>query len=430
MNRFFILVIIAITLVACKKEDDDFVPNAAVNKQSLQFSSSSGIDSFAITSNASWTVEKDVNWITLSKTSGNANEIIKISVTENTVATPRTAVITVKVDGLLPDIKIDVNQSKALETVGLFILSEGPWRSGTSDISYYDVKTEQLTQNYYSQKNSKALGDGANDLAIYGSKLYCVVTGGSEENEGYVEVINSVTGESIERVEVDSPRRIIFYGSKAYVTTYSQKVVRLDTALLSIDATANLSGTYAEGICLYNDKLYICNSGQGYGTTISVVTLNPFNETDIITVPQNPIMIEATSSGEIYFTTADLSWAGGDPSNIHILDPEQKQVTSPFDVRASKIALAKDFIYAVDFDWGDFSDHINKINLQTKTVENISNIFEDYSMVYNVSINPLNGDIYLTNQGDNVVVFDKTGAEKFDLKTGIAITATVVPVIK
>jgi hypothetical protein len=121
------------------------------------------------------------------------------------------------------------------------------------------------------------------------------------------------------------------------------------------------------------------------------------------------------------------------PPSLHILDPVQKKVTKTFDIRASRIALAKDFIYAVDMEYGEYYetiDHINKINLKTKAKENLSNIFEDYTMVYNVSVNPLNEDFYLTNQGQDAVAFDKDGNEKFSLKTGIPITSTVVPYIK
>jgi hypothetical protein len=437
MNRFFKLAFIAFTFVtfftACNK-DDEFVPNAKVDKQSLQFSSDGGTDSITITSNTDWTVEENADWITLSPTSGNANALVLFNVTENTTTTQRTATVTVKARGL-SDIEIRVEQSKALETVGLYILSEGTWGTNTSDIAYYDFKTEQLSQKYFSQQNSKPLGDGANELAIYGSKLYCIVSGSSTFPDGYIEVINPENGVSIKRIPVTkedgtnaSPRSIIFHEDKAYVTTYSQKVVRLDTASLTIDRTASLSGTYAEGICMYNGNFYICNSGQGAGNTISVVNLASFTETETISVPQNPVAIKATTSGEIYFTTASV-W-GGASANLHILNPVQKQVTKTFGIMASKLTLTEDFIYTVDPDYFGEEERINKINLQTKEVSNLSNMVEEYFMVYSLSANPLNGDIYLGNQGQNVIAFSKEGNEKLSLKTGIGYTLSVVPIIK
>jgi hypothetical protein len=416
-------------------------PNREVDKQSLQFTYSVSTDSFAIASNVSWTIEKgDADWITLSEASGNGNAVIKVTVAENTVPTPRSATITVKAAGF-DDIGIAVTQSKALETVGLYILSEGTWGRGEANILYYDVKTGELSGKF-SEVNGKPLGDGANDLAIYGSKLYCVVTGSSgepSETDGYIEVINPETGTSLTRIPIEEgngdnsrPRRIMFHGSKAYVTTYSQSVIRIDTASLAIDGRATLSGTFAEGITRYNDNLYICNSGQGRDNTISVVNISSFTETATISVPKNPVMIETASSGDIYFTTStvyDENWAVSASSNIHILDPVQKQVSHTFNFNALSIALTKDFIYTADY-LSAYEDQINKINLQTREVSNITDIYEDYMMAYSISANPLTGDIYLGNMGQDVVAFDKDGKEKFSFKTKIAYTLKVVPVIK
>jgi hypothetical protein len=438
MNRFLILFLVAITLIACNK-DDDFVPKAEVNKSSLQFSYEGGADSVTITSNTDWSFEEDADWITLSKTSGASDDIVRITVAENTVTATRSANITIKVIGHA-DITISVSQSKALETVGLYMLSEGNLSSIQSDIAWYDTKTEQFTKKYFSQTNGHGLGLGANDLAIYGSKMYCVVTGGiigTPNTEGHIEVINPETGMSIKRISVAEsdgtnsfPRNITFHEGKAYVTTYSKSVVRLDTASLEIDGRATISGTFAEGVCRKGDNLYICNSGQGSGNTVSVVNIGSFTETGTITVPTNPTTIKTVPSGEVYFTTADASWSGGNPSNIHILDTEQKKVDHTFNIRASKFAFYKNFVYAVDFDWSAYSEHISKINTKTKEVEDLSSMVDDYFMVYSVSVNPLNGDIYLGNQGQDVAGFDKNGHEIFKKKTGLACTSIVVPVLK
>jgi hypothetical protein len=410
------------------------VPSIDANKQSFQFTHNAEVDSFAVISNVNWTIEGGADWITLSARSGlaNANDFVKINVAENTVTTARDATITLKAEGL-SNIEIKIEQSKALELVRIFMLSEGYVNNegNTGSISYYDVAKNEFTKNYFSTANGKPLGDGANDLAIYGSKLYCAVTGGTTNTaDGYIEVINPATGVSIQQIPVDRPRRIIFHENKAYVTTYSQSVVCIDTASLTIDKTATLSGTYAEDICLYNGNLYICNSGWGSGNTISVVNLKSFTETETITVPQNPSMIEATTSGEIYFTTADASWSGGGPSNLHILDPVQKQITHTFDIRASKIALAGDFIYSVDNDWATYESFIHRVNIQTRAKEDISDIVHDFYAAYSVAVNPLNGDFYVGGSGQDVAWFDKDANEVDDFKTGKAYVIKVVPVIR
>jgi hypothetical protein len=436
MNRILVLLTITFTFIACNK-NEDFVPDVEVDKPFLQFPYGGGTESFTVTSNTKWTVEKNAGWITLSKTSGNATETVEVSVAENAETAPRTATVTIKTEGL-PDIEIAINQNKALETAGLFILSEGYFGQNKSDIAYYDMKTKQLSKNYFTQQNGQSLGNGANDMAIYGNRLYCVVTGlDTVSSGGYIEVVNPETGVSIKRIEVKTedgknarPRRITFHENKAYVTAYSNSVVRFDTVSLNIDGKAALSGTFAEGICLYGGNLYVCNSGQGSGNTISVVNLESFSETETITVPQNPSMIAATAAGDIFFTTADASWSGGNPSNLHLLNPAQKQVSRTFNIRASNIAVSSEYVYAVDFDWNDYSEHIGRINLQTMAVENLNNIVDGHFMTYNVSVNPLNGDFYLGNQGDDFIGFDKEAKEIFRSKTGVAVTSKVVPLIK
>jgi len=328
------------------------------------------------------------------------------------------------------------------ETVGLYVLCEGYFNTNTSDIDYYDLLEDVLKPKYYSLQNGKTLGDTGNDMAIYGNKLYTVVSGSSSWDgtvviEGYIDVIDIGTGKSQKRIKitdaddnVSTPRCIAFHNNKAYITTYSKSVVRLDTASLTIDNIAELDGTFAEGICYYNNKLYVCNSGQGLGNTISVIDVNTFKQTDTITVPANPLMIKATTSGDIYFSTADLSWSTGDPSNLYMLDVAQKKATTKFNCRASKIAVGKDYIYAVDYDWNNSESNISKIDRRTKAVANISSKFSNYGNIYGVSVNPLNDDVYLTSQDQDVLVLDKNDNYVLSFKTGANNPSVVVPVIK
>ncbi len=324
--------------------------------------------------------------------------------------------------------------------IGLYILSEGTARMNQAELAYYDVSTSTMNKKYFKAKNGIALGDTGNDLALYGSNLYCVITGASvASGGGYIEIINPSTGMSKKRIPVkdangdpDMPRFITFYQNKAYVTLYSGAVARIDTASLVVEQLAALSGTYPEGICVYNQNLYICNSGQGDGTTISVVNIAQFEETKTITVPQNPTMIAATSTGDIYFTTADLSWVPSSraPSNLHLLDARTETVTRTFDCRASSLAIGDNYVYAVDFSWSTYDDYTSKINLKTHEVSNFTNALPDFFMVYSVGVNPVNGDVYITGQGDNAAILDTNGNLKLSLNTGTGYTKKVVPIFK
>lgn len=329
---------------------------------------------------------------------------------------------------------IPVGPEKELTLTSLYILSEGYWNADNSELAHYEIETDSLTKKSFYELNKTILGDTGNDLAIYGSKMYCVVSGSNTTKGGHIEVINPHTGISIKRIKIedDQPRKIEFYNGKAYISSYEGFVLRMDTASLSIENKTKLSGTYPEGICQYNGKLYVCNSGQGSGTTISVVDISSFKEIKTIDVPKNPMAIKASPTGELFFTTATLSWSTGEPSNLHILNAQTETVTKTFDIRASALDIDNNYIYTVDNEtnWTTFEsiDYNYKINLKTHEVSTFTEELPNTFMVYNVSANKNNGDVYMTGQGQDVAIFDKDGKLKKKLKTGSPMGNRVVPV--
>ena len=57
-------------------------------------------------------------------------------------------------------------------TSELYILSEGLFNLNNSSLARYSFKNGQLDKNYFLGINKRGLGDTANDMAIYGSKLF------------------------------------------------------------------------------------------------------------------------------------------------------------------------------------------------------------------------------------------------------------------
>ncbi|MDR3093413.1 MAG: YncE family protein [Bacteroidales bacterium] len=315
-----------------------------------------------------------------------------------------------------------------IETIGWYVLSEGTWGSGDSELAYYDAASETFTTKYFNAKNSAALGETGNDLKLYGSKLYAVLSGMNASSGGAVKVIHPKTGVLITTIPVagDQPRRMATAGGKVYVTLYSGKVAAIDTATLTITDVATLSGTYPEGICAYNNSLYVCNSEQGPGTTISVVDVATFTETATITVPQNPSMIEATTAGDIYFTTADNTWGGGNPSNLHKFNASNPNNITTFDIRATRLATGKNYVYTVDTDWSTMDAVVNRVNLKTG-VASAFDVDSEFYLGYAVAADPATGYVYFTDQmGDGVYVFDESGKSKGAYHTTVPNGSSIV----
>ena len=71
----------------------------------------------------------------------------------------------------------------------MYILSEGLFNQNNSSLARYSFNQQKRTSNYFSANNQRGLGDTANDMAIYGNKIYIVVNVSST-----VEVIDFTTG--------------------------------------------------------------------------------------------------------------------------------------------------------------------------------------------------------------------------------------------
>lgn len=71
------------------------VEKLELSVQTLNFTNSAGSQDITITSNTHWTISGVTNWITLSKTEGNNNGTVTITVNANTTESVRNAVLTV-----------------------------------------------------------------------------------------------------------------------------------------------------------------------------------------------------------------------------------------------------------------------------------------------------------------------------------------------
>ena len=76
-------------------------------------------------------------------------------------------------------------------TAELYILSEGLFNLNNSSLALYSFKNNQLNTDYFRSINRRGLGDTANDMGIYGSKLYIVVNVSSQ-----IEVVDLQSGKS------------------------------------------------------------------------------------------------------------------------------------------------------------------------------------------------------------------------------------------
>ncbi|PUZ21217.1 hypothetical protein GA0116948_11273 [Chitinophaga costaii] len=324
---------------------------------------------------------------------------------------------------------VTVQPPKADSATGLYILTEGSFNSNNANLSFYNVKTQQVNTNIFKTANNRDLGDVANDLGIYGSKMYIVVN-----NSNSIEILDAHTVKSIKHIDLKDasfpdgyqPRRIAFANGKAYVTTYVGKLLVIDTASNAIIQYAD-TRVGCEGIAITNNKAYISvpgvypNTGQ---TILSILDLGTLQELKTITVGSNPGPVLADQYHHLYVVCA------GDyatiPSSLSTINLQNDQLQSnDTTVQADNMAIYYNKAYLYKTTYLDDS----KQNIITYDVEHAKvinrNFITDGTAIhfyYGITTDEATGDVYVidalsfTSSSAKVTCFDANGKTKFSFE--------------
>lgn len=310
------------------------------------------------------------------------------------------------------------------QATGVYVLCEGLFQMNNSTLSYYDFSSNTLTEQFFLQQNGRGLGDTGNDLKSYGSKLYCVVN-----NSNRVEVMRLKDAVSIQVINLPNkqPRHIAFYKNKAYVSCFDGEVVRIDTTTLQVDG-AVYSGQNPEGISVCNGKLYVANSGglnyPNYDNTVSVIDLNAFALVKTIEVGVNPYAVANYDDRFVYVTSrGDYNSVS---ANLHKIDCQSDVVVKDYDMAVFGLYVFENKAYLYSNNLTAEANWIKVLNLETDVVEKENFIADGTTLrrPYGIMVNPMNGDVYVTDafnftvNGD-VYCFDRDGRRKFSFSVGL-----------
>jgi DNA-binding beta-propeller fold protein YncE len=317
---------------------------------------------------------------------------------------------------------------KTLLGHGLLVLNEGLINMNNSTLSYYDFRSKSLTGDIFNQKNNRSLGDNAQDMKVYGGKMYIVVNGSSQ-----LEVVDLYTGESLRRIPLfdpqnrpRQPRNITFWRSKAYLCCFDGSVLRIDTAHLLVEASVQ-AGRNPEDLCVANGKLYVSNSGglsfPNYDSTVSVINLSTFEEIKKIKVHLNPMTIIADNDRDVYLLSAG-NYEDKKPS-FQRIDAHSDEVCAGISVDGVRFCISDGKAYL----WG-MNYATNQTYIQTYLLPSMSltgNFITDQTSIkipYTVWVNPSTKDVYIADAQKHtsqatVYCFDANGKKKFQFEAGI-----------
>lgn len=326
---------------------------------------------------------------------------------------------------IVPESNGDVFETGTAE---MYILSEGLFNQNNSSLARYSFNRQRCTNNYFSANNQRGLGDTANDIAIYGNKIYVVVNVSST-----VEVIDFPTGKSIRQISLlrdngssRQPRAIAFDKDKAYVCSYDGTVARIDTTSLEIEEIVTV-GRNAEDICVQNGKLYVSNSGgldysgPGVDTTVSVIDITTFKETKKIEVGPNPGKILPGLEEAVYVVTRGTDIEAGDYHLVKI-DSRTDAVATTYDEKVLSFAIDGPIAYLYIYDYQTKDSAIKVFDLNAGTVIR-DNFITDGTAIqtpFSIQLNPFSGNVYITEaynytvKGD-VLCFNQQGQLQYRL---------------
>lgn len=324
-----------------------------------------------------------------------------------------------------------------ITTTGIYVLNSGQNSNNNSVLSFYNPETGQVTSNIFKNQNDGLiLGKTANNMVVYGGKMYILVTGSNkifitdlkgkllkydDGSEAIISPLNSAN-------QPQEPREGLAHGGKVYVTVYDGYVLRIDTTTMKVDKTVKV-GNYPEQMTITNNsKMYVANS-RTESNTISLVDLNTFTETKKIEVRVNPSNLTSDANGNVYIVS--FGNYGDIKSALQKYDPSTDKVTVIGENYATKMQLSKDGkkIYIVnsiyDENWNQtvtlpYYDITNQ-KYETSSFVTIP-VSVDLSKAYTLSVDPVSGDIYVatsdySTNGD-MHIFSADGTYKSSFDTG------------
>jgi YVTN family beta-propeller protein len=288
-----------------------------------------------------------------------------------------------------------------------YVLSEGTF-SGEAKLGLYDLGSGTFNGDYFNTQNGSALGQIGNHIIQYGGKIYIVMN-----LTGNVTVIDRNTGLLISRVNFVSsnpsrlPRFAIAADGKVFVSAQNGTVNVIDTTSLNITSSITV-GSNPEQMAVSGNKLFVTNSGgfnfPNYDSTVSVIDIPTLAETGKIKVGINPRRIAADNSGNVYVVVTG-NYSTIVPKLVK-LNAASETVSFSADSAVSTIDFYDNKLFVTnDFAYTGLSSNVRVLN--PDNFSNLSNSFitdgTDIETPYGLSIDPNNGDVYVTDAKDFTV---------------------------
>ena len=313
-------------------------------------------------------------------------------------------------------------------TNGVLILNQGGNNANNSGLTYYNAETEEFDVDVF----NGTLGDLAQDMIIYGSKLYITLC-----NSSNITVVDVNDLSITKRIELftegkpQMPRYLASYGGKIYASCYDGNVVRLDTTSLQIDGTASAGGKL-EGIAAYNGKLYVANSrpldsDYIFYDTMTIIDIATFKKEKDLKVGLNPNIVQVDNKGNIFLSYKgnynDIASGFQQINKTHEVATLTNSPIEGFTIVDNQIYF-HDLIH--DAEWNPICS-VGTYDIEKKEFRPQTSIITDeteINTVYGMGVKPDTKDLYIANMTDyinpgKVFIFNPEGEKIKEINAGM-----------
>lgn len=337
---------------------------------------------------------------------------------------------------------VDAAVNASAEPSGIYLVNQGNQGSNKARLDFLNFHNGFYIRDVFTEYNPevvKGLGDTGNDVQVYKGKVFVVVNGSHK-----VEIMDAYSMKRLAQVDIPNCRFIAFDGNHAYVTSYVAKdkealktqkgaLYRIDLDTYKVTGQVNV-GYQPEQLVIRDGKAYVANSGgyvAGYDNTVSVVDLKSMKVDYDIKVAVNLELMLVDADGVIWVSSRGNYSDVSSTLNYLVKKGDKYELGGSVNVPVSSMALAGDKIYVIGSTYTPptwaLTTTYNIVNAKTRKLESGSFITDgtesDIATAFTVTVNPGNGDIYVTDAKDYVSsgtlhCYTGSGKHKWSVRTG------------
>lgn len=337
---------------------------------------------------------------------------------------------------------VDAAVDASAKPSGIYLVNQGNQGSNKARLDFLNFHNGFYIRDVFTEYNPevvKGLGDTGNDVQVYKGKVFAVVNGSHK-----VEIMDAYSMKRLAQVDVPNCRFIAFDGNCAYVTSYVAKdkealktqkgaLYRIDLDTYKVTGQVTV-GYQPEQLVIMDGKAYVANSGgyvAGYDDTVSVVDLKSMKVEYDIKVAINLGLMLVDAEGTIWVSSQGNFSDVSSTLNYLVKKGDKYELGGSVNVPVSSMALAGDKIYVIGSTYTPpawaLTTTYNIVNAKTRKLESGSFITDgtesDIATAFTVTVNPGNGDIYVTDAKDYVSsgtlhCYTGSGKHKWSVHTG------------